>query len=127
MSDKSLVNPTITVNNIAFSYLPNSAKFSEGKGEQNVRTQVSGGNIESIFSDDAETKIGKVMVELANTAKNIELARTWKSLENNNNIIISDASGFTRTFNGMALVNDYEISLSKDGMIPLEFAGDPAV
>ncbi len=127
MSDKSLVNPTITLNNIAFNYLPNTSKFTEGKGEQTVRTQVSGGNIEAIFSDDAETKIGKVMFELANTAKNIELARTWKSLENNNNIIISDESGFTRTFNNMALVNDYEISLSKDGNLPLEFMGDPAV
>jgi len=127
MGDKALVNPTITINNIAFPYLPNTSKMTEGKGEQSVRTQVSGGNIESIYSDDAESKIGKVMFELANTVKNIELARGWKSNEDQNSIIISADPDFTRTFGNMALLNDYEISFSKDGNLSLEFSGNPAV
>lgn len=126
MSNKALVNPTVNVNNQAVFIIANSCTYNEGKGEQTVTTQVSGSNVETVFSDNAETKMSKVAFELSNTPANIETARLWKSLENNNGIIIQDDSGFTRTFTNMTLTNDYEVNLGTGGNIPLEFMGDPA-
>lgn len=126
MGQKALVNPTVNVNNQAVFIIPNSCMYTEGKGEQTVSTQVSGSNVETVLSDNAETKMSKVSFELSNTPANIETARLWKSLENNNGIIIQDDSGFTRTFTNMTLTADYEVNLGTGGNIPIEMMGDPA-
>jgi hypothetical protein len=123
---KRITSPTITVNNYTVGIQPNTGTYREGKGEQTVSTAAAGNTIDTIYSDNAESKMSFVSFELPTTAENIELARSWKSNEDNNLISLVD-TGVTRTFQKMALTNDYDVNLSSDGTIALEFMGLPAV
>lgn len=126
MSDVAVVNPTVVINNIAIPVRPNSVKFREGKGEQSMRVQSAGGsNTETVFSNNVETNMSALMFEMINTAANIELARGWKTNGNTNAATVTGV-GLSRSFNGMAILNDYEVDLSSDGVIPIEMTGDPA-
>lgn len=127
MAKKALVNPTVKVNNIAVGIVPNSVKYNEGLGEQVVRTQVSGSTVETVYSDNAETKISKVGFQVYNEPEIIEQIRVWKTSENNNLIVLQDDDGFSRTFQNQALTGDYEVNLGSDATIEIEFMGDPAV
>ncbi|KKK96854.1 hypothetical protein LCGC14_2658590, partial [marine sediment metagenome] len=90
----------VTVNNVNLAIVPNSAAYTEGIGEQTTRSQsAGGGSTESVFFDNAETKLSMVKFELFVTAENIELARTFKTNQNRNVITLAGNGGFTRTFN----------------------------
>lgn len=127
MSDTTLANATIVINNAAIFYVPNSPKFNEGKGEQDVLIQSAGaGVVEAVFSENVETNIGMVAFSVRNTPKNIGLALGWKNLKRANAITISGDGGFTRSFSNMVLTNNYDVNLGADTPIDLEFKGDPA-
>lgn len=126
MADTAVVNPTIVINNIAIPVRPNSVVFREGKGEQSMRVQsAGGGNSETVFSSNVEANMSALMFEMINTAVNIELARGWK-VNGNTNAATVTGSGLSRSFNNMAILNDYEVNLSSDGVIAIEMTGDPA-
>lgn len=125
MANKALANPTVVINNTSVPVVPNSVKFKEGLGEQNVRTQASGNNVQTVFSDNAEGKMGMVGFSIYNTPENISLARTWKTNLNENAITLT-GTNFSRTFTNMALTSDYEVNLGSDTVIDIEFIGDPA-
>ena len=126
MADTAVVNPTLVINNIAIPVRPNSVTFKEGKGEQNMRVQsAGGGNTEIVYGANVETNISSLMFEMINTAANIELARGWKTNLNANAGTLT-GQGLSRSFNNMAILNDYEVQLSSDGVIAIEMSGDPA-
>jgi len=119
--------PTITINGITVPIAPNTFTFTEGKGEQSLEVQSSGGGtVESVYMDNAESKLSKVTFSMKNPAENIDLIRSWKSNLNNNSIS-AVAEGFTRTFNNAALTSDYEVNLGSGVQIDLEFMSDAAV
>jgi len=122
----ALSNPTLVINNIAVPYVPNSIKFKEGLGEQNVRVQsAGGGSLQSVFSDNAESKISMVGFSVYPTPENIALVKGWKQLANANAISLTDTN-FSRTFANMALTSDYDVNLGADTTIDIEFMGDAA-
>jgi len=124
---QALANPIVTINNEAIFVLPNSVMYTEGKGEQNIRTQSAGGGaVQTVFSEDVESNKSKVNLSITNTQENIDIARTWKSNQDANVISIV-SPGFSRTISSTALINDYEVNLSADGEIALEFEGLPSV
>lgn len=126
MADTAVVNPTLVINNIAIPVRPNSVTFKEGKGEQNMRVQsAGGGSTEIVYGANVETNISSLMFEMINTAANIELARGWKTNLNANAGTLT-GQGLSRSFNNMAILNDYEVQLSSDGVIAIEMSGDPA-
>ena len=128
MSAISVSTPSITVNNVVIGIKPNSFSYTEGFGEQSIRVQsAGGGTVEQVYSQDATSKYSMVKFIIYNTPLNIENARAWKSNLNNNAISITDDNGITRHFNRMALINNYEVKLSADGEIELEFHGSAAV
>ena len=127
MPEIAVSNPQVVINNIAVPVVPNSVKYTEGTGEQNVRVQsAGGGNVDTVYSDNVETHVSKVMFTLINTPANIKLAREWKKNRNANAISIT-GDGLNRSFSGMAIINDYEVNLGADTVIDLEFNGNPAV
>lgn len=127
MSSVAIANPTVIVNNNTVAIVPNSAKFKEGFGEQNLRTASSGGNsVQTVYSDNIETKMSGVTFEVFNTADNIALLRTWK-LNKNKNAVSITGDGLSRTFQSCAFISDYEVNLGSDTTIEVEFKGDPAV
>lgn len=129
MDNKLLANAVVSVNNTAIVYVPGSLKYNEGLGETKMVSQAGGGGqVQIAVAEDITTKKGKVSFELLPTATNIALARTWK-VNSNANVVKLSATGsdFSKTFTAAAIVNDYEVNLSADGKIGLNFEGNPAV
>jgi len=123
----ALSNPTVVINNITVPVVPNSVAFTEGFGEQNIRTQsAGGGSVQQVYSNNIETNMSMFKCELYNTAENIDNIRIWKT-NNSDNAISVTGEGLTRSFTNMALVNDYEVNLGSDTTISIEFKGNPAV
>lgn len=129
MASIAISTPSIIVNNIPVGILPNSFKYTEGLGEQTMRTQsAGGGSVDVVYSTNAESLMSKVTFSMLNTAQNIDLIKGWKSNLNRNAISVADQStGFTRNFSNLALTNNYEVELGADGTIAIEFMGDAAV
>lgn len=118
-------DPSVVVNNVAISVVPNSVSFTEGFGEQNVLVQSAGnGVLEQVFSNDVETNVGMVKFSMRSTPRNIEIARQWKANRNQNVVAVTATlpdGQLTRTFTGAVLTSDYEVNLSADGEIEIEF------
>lgn len=129
MASRAISTPSVIINNIPIGIVPNSLKYTEGLGEQIMRTQsAGGGSVDVVYSLDAESLMSTVSFELINTNENIDLARLWKTNENNNAISFVDSrTGFTRNFANMALTSNYEVNLGADTTISVEFKGDRAV
>jgi hypothetical protein len=122
-----LSNPSIVVNNVSVGVIPNSISFTEGLGEQQIRTYSSGGgNVQTAYVQNLETAYSMVKFSLLPTDENIALARGWKTNGANNVVTMSDVN-FTRTFLQAALLNNYEVNTSADGNIDLEFTALTAV
>lgn len=126
-----LTNATVLVNNVAVAIVPNSLKFTEGLGEQTMdAASIGGGKVEQVFSEDVETAFGKVMFEIPATPDNIASAKAWKVRRNTNVVQIagSNAEGnMTRSFTQAALLADYEVPISTEGNIPLEFSSNAPI
>jgi len=123
----ALARPSIIINNTPIQVVPNTTVYTEGKGEQNVRTQsAGGGSVEIVVSENVETNISKVNFSIMPTPENIEAARGWKSNPGANAINIVSGE-FNRSITSATLTNDYEVNLGSDTTIDLEFMGAPAV
>lgn len=128
MTEFAISKPSVIVNDNPVNILPNTFKFGEGLGETTVRTQsAGGGSVESVISDNAEDKLGKFSFEMANTPGNIALARGWKQNPGVNSVDSTGSGNFSRIFNNSSITNDYEVTLSTDGNIALEWAGDAPI
>jgi len=128
---EQLSSAQVLVNNDVVAIIPNSLTFTEGLGEQSVRAASAGGSqTEQVFSDNVETRYSTVKFEIPSTVENIDKAKDWKANKNQNLIQISGRTSdgrLTRTFTQAALLTDYEIPLSNDGNITLEWRANPAV
>jgi hypothetical protein len=132
VSTRVLSTPTLVINNQPVLIIPNSATYTEGFGEQQVKTQSGGGGtIRNVFIDNAESKFSTFKFSLFPTSDNIALARSWKSSGNTNAVSMTgqneNGAYFTRSFQHAALTNNYEVGLSADGKLDLEWASDASV
>lgn len=122
--------PAVIVNNETISIVPNSLTYDGGEGEINVRSASGGGNtVESVHSVNAENKIGNVKFDVYLTPDMDSRIRGWKNQVGQNVIQfvqrISGGGSVTRSFQRMSLLNMVERQASSDGVVSLEFAGDP--
>lgn len=125
---KGLSTPTITVNNVVVAIIPETFTYTEGKGEATLRAASSGGGrVTTVFTRNVSTQISAPKFGLYNTNESLDLAREWANNDDENVITATDVNGFSRTFSGAAITNDYEPKLSSDGSIDLEFMSLPAV
>jgi hypothetical protein len=128
---EQLSNAQVLVNNDVVAIIPNTLTFTEGLGEQNIRAASSGGSqTEQVFSDNIEMRYSTVKFEIPSTVENIEKAKDWKVNKNQNLIQVSGRTTdgkLTRTFSQAALLTDYEVPLTSDGNITLEWRANPAV
>lgn len=127
MAKFTLARPTIIANNTPIQIVPNSVVYTEGKGEQNVRTQSAGGGLtEIVISENVETNMSKLNFSLMPTQENIALAREWKSKPGQNAFQIVEGQ-FSRTIGDATVVNDYDVELGADTVISIEIMGAAAV
>ena len=128
-----LNNPSVVINNNAVPVVANSVKFKEGLGEQDLKVQsAGGGHISQVYCDNIEMKISELSFDMLSTVDNIEAARGWKLNFNKNTITLTGTDTITnktltRTFIGAALTSNYDVELSSDGKLSLEFKGQTAV
>lgn len=129
MATRAISDASILINNIPVPIIPNSFSYTEGLGEDDMRTEsAGGGSVTTVYSKNVQTALSSFKFKMANTNENLTAARAWKTNANANGVIATDrASGFTRTFSNAALVNQYEPTLGADGDISLEWKSDAAV
>jgi hypothetical protein len=128
---EQLSSPQVLVNNDVVAIIPNTLTFTEGLGEQAIRAASSGGSqTEQVYSDNVEMRYSTIKFELPPTIENIGKAREWKANKNQNLLQIAGRTAdgtLTRTFSQAALLTDYEIPLTNDGNITMEWRANPAV
>ncbi len=126
-----LSDPLVTVNNNPIAIIPNTVKYTEGKGEQTLRAaSLGGGNTEQVYAHNVETNFSMVMFEMPSTVDNINQAREWKTNLNQNLVQIAGSTPegqITRTFSQAAILNDYEVELGSETNITVEFKSNAAV
>ncbi len=124
--NKALSVPGISVNNSPIGIVPNSFKHKLGKGEVKVRSEsTGGGSVRSIHTEDAEDKIGKMSWEMYNTRETQELVADWKSNIGSNFISAQQPGNPPLSGSNMSMVNDPDFEGSADGVVTIEFEGDP--
>jgi len=118
--------PGIAVNNVPIEIVPNSFKFVLGKGEVNVRSaSAGGGSSASVHTEDAEAKIGKMSWEMYVTDENILLAKGWKANIGTNFVSAAQPASTPLSGGNMSMVNDPDWEASADGVVEIQFEGDP--
>lgn len=127
---RALSVPQVNINNVNIRIVPNSLRYDGGEGEVNVRAASGGGNeIETVHTSNAETKIGKVIIDVYTTSTIDSQIAEWKADIGLNSISFSerfnDGTAITRSFDRMSLMNAVERQASADGVTSLEFEGDP--
>ena len=128
---QQLSAPTVVVNNTVVAIEPNSCAYTEGFGEQSARTaSAGGGSVETVYSNDVATNLSMVKFTLASTIPNIKLAREWKANGNENVVSLSAENtdgDFNRSVSEAGVTNDFEVALSADGVLEIEFHGKAAI
>lgn len=118
--------PSVFVNNVPISIVPNSAKFTLGKGAVKVRAASNGGGASvSVHTEDAESKIGKIKFALYVKPENIALSSAWKSLIGANAVQFIQAGQVPISLQNASQVNDPDWEATADGKVEIEFEGDP--
>ena len=126
MSQRTLSNPTLEVNDDTIAIVPNSLSFKYGVGKKTVKAQSSGGDgIEVVISEDAETKKSMVKFKLFNTNKNFQLSKDWLSLFSNT--ISISAQDFQVALSDMVLTEEPEFAIGAEGEVELEWEGAPSL
>jgi hypothetical protein len=116
--------PVITVNNNPIRIVPNSYKFTLGRGEVNVRSgSTGGGSSEPIHTEDAEAKIGMMSWDMYVEAETLQLVEDVKANLGQNVIQAQQSGQKPQTMTLASLTNDPEFEASADGVVSLEFSG----
>lgn len=125
----AIANPTVIVNNIHIAVTPNSVSYTEGFGEQTMRTRTGGGGaIETVYTENVESNFSTIKFAIHSDVPYLELARGWKVLRNLNVIeLIDNELDFNRVFRFCALVTNYDVALGQDSTIELEWHGEPTI
>jgi hypothetical protein len=126
-----LSDAAVLVNDEVVAIVPNTLKYTEGIGEQQVRAaSVGAGAVEQIYSRDVESALSKVMFDIHTTPDNVALQLTWKTNGNKNVVAIAgstDEGEVTRTFTQAAMTGDPEIEIGTEGVINIEFMSNAAI
>ena len=126
-----LADALVTINNDPLAIIPNSLKYTEGKGEQTIRAaSAGGGQVEQIYANNVESNFSMVSFDMPATVENIARALDWKVNKNLNVVVIAGSTPegtVTRTFTQSAILNDYEVALGSETNITIDFKSNPAI
>jgi hypothetical protein len=128
MSQISLVNPQLVINNISVDYVPNSLDIDLGLGEQSVKALAGGGGtVDTVFFNNIESNIGIVKFDRYSTNVNMTFLQDWKALGDANTIQVQGEGNVVVTFQFMALTNRVEVMIGNEKQTSFEFQGNPAI
>lgn len=122
---KRLSNSSVRINGETVYIVPNSLVIDYGLGEVNVRAASGGGDsIQSVHGVNAETKVGMINFDLDSTSEYVKRIPEWKQGIGENVIQFVD-EGAQGSMASASLSNRVTASLSQDGVISLEWSGNP--
>lgn len=122
---KVLSNPTVYLDGRKIKVLPNSVK-AELPDEIKTRAVSSGGGgIDVVHGVDLEAAYCKVMLEVANTAENVDLVLDYKARARVITLSTLRLAEDTLqlSYDHMVLSNKPELEFAAEGSISLEFCG----
>ena len=126
MSERTLSNPTVEVNDDIIAIVPNSVTYKPGVGDKDVKAQSSGGDaISVVVTENAETKLSSVKFKLYNTSGNLQLVKDWNALFSNT-IKLSEGS-ITESFRDCVITTEPERMIGADGELEIEWKGAPSL
>ena len=127
---RGLSNPTVEVNDVVIGIVPNSLSTKRGFGDRNVRAQSAGGNsVESVVTENAETKLSMVKFSIYNTQDNQDLLDAWlrsSSTGSSGNTVRVSEAGQVEAYVNMVIPTEPERPRGADAEIEIEFMGNPA-
>jgi hypothetical protein len=126
---KLLSNPTVKINNVVVMPKANSVSIASGKGEKTVKGVSSGGGfVDVAVSEDVETKVGKIKMSFPTTQENIEILRSWQSIDISiGNVVSVTEDNFHAVMVGAIVINDPEMMIGVDESFEVEFHGRPTI
>ena len=123
---RTLSNPTVEVNDDPIRIVPNSLVYKTGQGDKAVKAQSGGGNdIETVVTENAETKVSMVKFKLFNTEQNLAIVKIWMA-GFSNTIELSEGST-AESFRGMVVTTEPERNIGADGDLEITFEGQPSL
>ena len=124
-----LSNATVRVNNVIVAAKANSVSVNDGKGTKSVKGISAGGEFSDVVVfEDVESRVGKIKFSLYTTAYNIELLRSWQSIDLavGNTISVTDDDYHAVLSNGV-VINDPDKMIGLDQSFEVEFHGRPII
>lgn len=121
-----LYSVKIQINDEDIFIKPNSLSFSDGFGEVTTRSVAAGNSLRNIAARNLETAQSMCKFTLLVEDDTPDKVREWKNNIGGNTINLSSAN-FTRSFTGMSISPEVEISIGSEGELELEFKGNPAI
>lgn len=124
---KGFVDGQVYINNQLIPVVPNSINRAKGRGQISVEPQSLGnGDVDTVHSVDISTMKSFFHFSMRSTVENIALIDEWK-LNVALNVIRFVGEETTEIYEQMSVVNEVEYPASNDGVITLEFEGNPTV
>lgn len=123
----NLANPILVIDNETIEIRPDTFRYKTGAGDLSVRTQQAGNRVTTVKNVNATTQMSMVGFELNTTAANIARVKRWLAARPTGVAIQAFDEDNSEAFNGMCIVGEPEISGGSEGIIPIEFQGDPIV
>ena len=119
-------DPTILVNDIPYSIVPNSVVHKFGLGETKVdAASIGGGAVEVNVTEDAETKVSMMKFKMFTTEENEAAFKSWKQTPGANTVVYSESGQKPLTGTFMSVVNDPEWEDQASGQVEIDFQGAP--
>ena len=132
MSRVALSVPEVLVNDEKIAIVPNTFSYDLGENEVNVRAaSIGNGGTESVHTVNAESGFSEPMFSMFVTDLTDNLILQWKGKLGDNTIkavqAVPDGSDIIITFPGQSLSNKPTREAQSDGVVALEFKGDPGL
>ena len=123
---KTRSDPTVIINDIPYSYVPNTVEHKFGFGEQNVdAASGGGGSVEVITTENAETKISEIKFKMNTTEENEAGFKLWKSTPGKNTVVLSETGLKSLTGTQMTCYGDPMWADGASGQAEIMFKGAP--
>lgn len=121
------IDGQVIINNKAVPVVPNSVLRRKGRGEITVQTQSLGaGNVDTVHSIDNTTAKSYFKFSMKPTQENMDMIDAWK-LNIAANVIRYVGETSNEIFEQMSVINEPEYPDSNDGVIDIEFEGNPLI
>jgi len=121
------VDGQIRINNVAVPVVPGTVNRKKGRGETSVEAQSLGaGIVDTVHTVDTKTMVSFFHFSMKPTVENMAFVDAWKLAVGLNTIkYIGEETN--EVYEQMSVTNDPEYPDSNDGVIVVEFEGNPLI